>query len=59
MVCDVCWGHALHAVLCAALYTRGRGGLARFAGGVGGAGGDALCAITLFAGGFEVPQVTH
>ena len=39
--------HALHAVLCAALYTGGRGGLALFAGGAGGvegAGGDSLCA---------------
>ena len=42
--------HALHAVLCAALDTGGCGRLALFAGGVGGAGGDAPCA-TLYAGG--------
>ena len=35
---------------CAALYAGGRGGWTLFVGGVGGAGGDALCAI-LYAGG--------
>jgi len=43
--CAMCAGsHALHAALCVALYTGGCGGLALSAGGVGGTGGDALCA---------------
>ena len=43
-------GHALHAVLCAALYTGGCGRLALFAGGVGGGGGDAPF-VTMYVGG--------